>query len=360
MGVLLHAIGGLCSAIFYLPFKRVRGWAWESYWLVGGIASWIIMPTLLAWMMVPDLAGLLREAPRSSLAWSYTFGVLWGIGGLTFGLTVRYLGIALGVAMALGWCASFGTLLPPIFSGEFSSVISATSGQVVLGGVAVCVAGIVVNGMAGFSKERELPEERKKEVVKEFNYRKGLLVATFCGIASACMSYGFAAGKPIAELAVQRGTPALWQNLPVLVVVLLGGFTTNALWCAALNVKNRSWGDYLKRNPHSPAAAEETGRKWISPIMANYLFALLAGAIWYMQFFFYSMGTTRMGKYEFSSWTLHMASIMIFGTICGVLLKEWSGVKRKTWWLVIGGLAVLVISTWIVGYGNYLAAKGGH
>src|SRR5665213_2966034 len=231
LGVVLHAIGGLCSAIFYLPFKRVRGWAWESYWLVGGVSSWIIMPWLIASMIVPDLAGVLREAPQSSLVKSYIFGALWGFGGLTFGLTVRYLGIALGVAMALGYCALFGTLMPPIVAGEFGDILSKTSGQVVLAGVAVCVVGILINGWAGISKEREMSEEHKKATIREFDFRKGVLVATFCGIASSCMAYGFAAGKPIAELAVKHGTPQLWKNLPVLVVVLLGGFTTNVLWC---------------------------------------------------------------------------------------------------------------------------------
>jgi L-rhamnose-H+ transport protein len=217
----------------------------------------------------------------------------------------------------------------------------------------VCLAGILINGWAGMSKQRELPARLQKAVVREFNFRKGVLLATFCGIASACMAYGFAAGRPIAELAVQRNTPGLWRNLPVLVVVLLGGFTTNAVWCVALNMRNGTWGDYFSYRHYGERSGQSTLTR--TTVAANYLFAMLAGSTWYMQFFFYSMGTTKMGAYGFSSWTLHMASIMIFGTLCGVLLREWAHVSRRTQWLVVAGLLVLVASTLIVGYGNYLA-----
>jgi len=378
LGVLLHSIGGLCSAVFYLPYLRVRGWAWESYWIVGGVFSWIVMPALLAGIMVDGLPDILSGVSATQFWSCFAFGALWGVGGLMFGLTVRYLGVALGVAMALGYCAAFGTLMPPIFAGEFGEVTGSFAGRVVLVGVGVCLAGIVINGWAGWSRDRDLPEEKKREVVQEFNFGKGVVVATICGIFSACMSYGFAAGKPIAAAAVEAGTPSLWSNLPVLVIVLWGGFTTNFIWCMGLNLKNRTWVNYLGRwrtekvdevaseDGHSPveeAAAASGAAHPVSeenksvPILANLLFAACAGSIWYFQFFFYSMGTSRMGKYEFSSWTLHMASIMIFGTVCGILLKEWRGVSRRTWVWVYAGLAVLVASTLIVGYGNYTAVQ---
>ena len=240
LGVLLHAIGGLMSAIFYLPFRKVKHWAWESYWIVGGVFSWIIAPWIIALLAVPNLTTILKEAPPKSLFWSFFFGMLWGVGGATFGLTVRFLGFALGMAMALGYCAAFGTLLPPIFNGEFGGVVRTVPGLIVLGGVAVCLAGIVMSGLAGVAKERELPGEAKQASVKEFSFKKGVWVATFCGIMSACMSYGFEAGKPIAALAVAHGAPELWKNLPVLIVVLAGGFTTNFIWCLALNLRNRT------------------------------------------------------------------------------------------------------------------------
>lgn len=365
LGVVLHAIGGLASAVFYLPYRKVKHWAWESYWLTGGVFSWIVAPWLIASLMVPDLLTVLRDAPAKSLLWSYFFGALWGVGGLTFGLTVRYLGFALGTAMALGYCAAFGTLLPPIVSGEFTGVVKTAAGIIVLAGVAVCLFGIVISGLAGISKEREVPEQEKKAAIKEFSFVKGVWVATFCGIMSACMSYGFAAGKPIAALAVHHGASELWKNLPVLIVVLSGGFTTNLIWCLILNVRNKTGADYFRREVGVQALACSSAvaggdklklelQPERVPLLANYLFSALAGTIWYLQFFFYGMGTSQMGRFDFSSWTLHMASIIIFGTVVGVCLSEWKGVSRRTHRLMKFGLVVLVASTVVIGYGNYL------
>src|SRR6267142_6228293 len=202
LGVVLHAIGGLMSAIFYLPYRKVKHWAWESYWLAGGIFSWIVAPWLFALVGVPDLLKVLGAAPRKSLFWSYVCGALWGIGGLSFGLTVRYLGLALGTAMALGYCAAFGTLFLPILRGQFADIVHEHSGRIVLAGVGVCLIGIVISGLAGISKEREMSEKEKKAAIQEFSFVKGFWVATFCGILSACMSYGIDMGKPIAEIAV--------------------------------------------------------------------------------------------------------------------------------------------------------------
>lgn len=347
LGVLLHAMGGLASASFYLPYRRVKGWSWETYWLVGGVISWIVAPWIFALVKTPHLLTVLGEAPSEALFWTYFFGVLWGIGGLTFGLTMRYLGIALGMAMALGYCAAFGTLLPPLFRGELEGIARTSAGQTVLSGVLLCLSGIVVSGLAGRSKERELTDEQKQAVIHEFCFGKGVLVATVSGILSACMSYGFAAGKPIANIAVRKGTDPLWQNLPVLVVVLAGGFTTNVLWCVFLNLRNATTRDYLGANL-------KTGLIPSAALGKNYLFCAAAGTIWYLQFLFYGMGNTLMGKFEFSSWTLHMASIMIFGTIWGLILKEWKGSSPRTHALNLLGLLILVASTVVVGYGNYL------
>jgi L-rhamnose-H+ transport protein len=347
LGVILHAIGGFASASFYLLFRGVKGWSWESYWLVGGVFSWVVAPWLVALILIPELRQVLSEAPRSALLWSYLFGVLWGIGGLTFGLTMRYLGIALGMAMALGYCAAFGTLIPPLFRGELEGFARTTAGATVLFGVGVCLAGIIVSGLAGRNKERELTAEQKLAVIHEFSFIKGVFVATVSGILSACMSYGFAAGKPIAELAVKHGAHSLWQNSPVLVVVLAGGLTTNLIWCLFLNVRNGTAGDYLG-NPRQGAAIPTAN------LGKNYLLCAGAGTVWYLQFLFYGMGTTLMGKFDFSSWTLHMASIMIFGTLWGLGLKEWKGSSPRTYALNAAGLFILVSSTIIVGYGNYL------
>lgn len=392
IGVFYHWLGGLASASFYIPYRGVKKWSWETYWLVGGFFSWIIAPLTLASLLVPELWASIAATPGATLFWAYFFGAMWGIGGLTFGLTMRYLGIALGMAVALGFCAAFGTLVPPIFAGEFGKILGTSSGQVILLGVLACLAGIGVSGLAGMSKEKELSPEQKAATVKEFNFKKGMLVATFSGILSSCFAYGLAAGKPLADLSkdalLRAGGSDLWQNLPVLVIVLWGGFTTNFIWCVILNIKNRSSHEYLNMRPSAvaevsaaegvmlSAAAEESvvqdasaashggpagpsSHSGPAPLLRNYFFSALAGIIWYLQFFFYSMGQTKMGTYEFSSWTLHMASIIIFSTLWGIILHEWKGTSRRTHVLIGIGLAVLIGSTVIVGYGNFLGAVPG-
>src|ERR1043166_2789234 len=269
-GVVLHALGGFAAGSFYIPFKRVRHWAWESYWLVGGFFSWIIMPWTVAWLVCPNLLSVLRASPGRSLLWSYFFGVLWGIGGLTFGLSIRYLGMSLGYALALGFCAAFGTLIPPIFNGQFPAMTAALSGWITLAGVLVCLAGIAVCGRAGVAKESELSAGQKLAVIREFSFTKGVWVAVFAGVMSACMAFAIAAGKPIAALAVEHGTPALWQNTPIFVIILAGGFTTNFLWCATLNWRNGTARNYIDANGPS--------------LLLNYLFSALAGITWYLQF----------------------------------------------------------------------------
>ena len=381
LGVFFHWLGGLASGSFYVPFRRVRVWAWETYWLVGGFFSWILVPWILGFFMTRDLPRVLGSAPGSSIFWTYAFGVLWGLGGLTFGLTMRYLGMSLGMAVALGYTAAFGTLMPPIFRGQFASdVLGTRSGLVILAGVGICMLGIVFAGAAGMSKEKEMSEEQKKAAIKEFNLKRGLAVATFSGVMSACFAYGLAAGDPIKDLTVRFGTPALWQGLPVLVVLLLGGFTTNFVWCVLLNIRNRTGYQYfsselrgalpdradeliLENATDAPGEemaeaaplAELPARR--APMLSNYFFSALAGTTWYMQFFFYTMGETQMGRYKFSSWTLHMASIMIFSTLWGIALKEWKGAGARTRLLVGLSLMVLVGSTIVVGYGNYLGTR---
>jgi L-rhamnose-H+ transport protein len=378
LGVLFHWLGGLASGSFYVPYRGVKRWAWETYWLVGGFFSWIIAPWLLGSLMTRDLLAVLSETPSRTLFWSFFFGLLWGVGGLTFGLTMRFLGLSLGMAVALGLCAAFGTLMPPIFSGVFmSQVLGTRSGRVILIGILMCLLGIAAAGLAGICKEHALSPEQKTATIKEFDLKRGLAVATLSGVMSACFAYGLAAGAPIKALTLRHGTPVLWQGLPVLVVVLIGGFTTNFLWCLALNIKNRTGGQYFTFKPteYSPAidevivetALDAPSREMTEhitavkkdaqntvPIFSNYLFCALAGTTWYFQFFFYTMGETQMGKYGFSSWTLHMASIIIFSTLWGLALKEWRGAGTAAMRLLSLALLLLVGSTVIIGYGNYL------
>ena len=340
LGVVLHALGGFAAGSFYIPFKKVKKWAWESYWLVGGFFSWMIAPWVVAYLVCPDVFSILTSAPKSSVLWAYLFGVLWGIGGLTFGLTMRYLGMSLGYALALGFCAAFGTIIPPVFMHKFMGMLGQSSGLVTLGGVVVCLSGIVVCGKAGVWKEAELSSEQKKAAVAEFDFKKGIWIAIFAGVMSACMAFGIQAGEPIAKVAVLKGTAGLWQNTPVFIVIFAGGFTTNFLWCAFLNIKNRSAMNYIS----GPIGSQ----------LSNYLFSSLAGITWYCQFMFYGMGTTKMGKYNFSSWTIHMAFIIAFSNMWGLLFHEWKGSSRKTHRMIFTGIIILVASTLVVGLGAYI------
>jgi L-rhamnose-H+ transport protein len=264
IGVIFHWLGGLASGSFYVPYKGVRKWSWETYWLVGGICSWIVCPVILASLLTHDLGAVLRQQTLSTLWWTYFFGVLWGFGGLTFGLTMRYLGMSLGMGVALGYCAAFGTLLPPIFKSIVPSVpvpetlaqiASSTAGQITLAGVGVCLLGIAIAALAGLTKEREMPEAEKKKSIAEFNFSKGIIVATFSGIMSACFAFALTAGNPIGESSRLAGTDTIWTGLPKLVVVLLGGFTTNFIWCVILNFRNRSGYQYFASRVRTDTSA---------------------------------------------------------------------------------------------------------
>ncbi|HAO80273.1 MAG TPA: rhamnose/proton symporter RhaT, partial [Verrucomicrobia subdivision 3 bacterium] len=306
LGVFLHWCGGLASGSFYVPYKGVKKWSWETYWLVGGFFSWIICPWLFAYFMTNDLFDVLRQQSAGTLAWTYFFGLLWGLGGLTYGLTMRYLGLSLGTGVALGYCAAFGTLVPPIFkaltpnffvfanSPSIVEIAQSTAGKVTLAGVGVCLLGIAIAALAGFTKEREMPEEQKKKSIKEFNFKKGILVATFCGIMSACFAFALQAGKGINVASELAGTNKIWTGLPTLPVLLLGGFTTNFIWCVLLNIKNRTGYQYLashvkaeharhggsgggEHDPAETAAAGNAAADLKIPVLPNYLFSALAG-----------------------------------------------------------------------------------
>jgi L-rhamnose-H+ transport protein len=340
LGVIFHFIGGFASGSFYLPYKKVKGWAWETYWIVGGIFSWLIVPLLAAWLTVPGFVDIIKNADVSVLFYTYLMGLLWGIGGLTFGLSMRYLGMSLGMSVALGFCSAFGALLPSLYYNlypkegktSFTDMLATNSGLVVILSVVVCLIGIAICGKAGMRKEKELSAEQQKEGVKEFNLSKGLIVATISGILSACFSFGIEAGKPMAEVAKAAaeatGSTTLYVNNVTFVVILLGGLTTNFVWCMILNARNKTFSDYTNKK---------------APLGQNYLFAALAGTTWFLQFFFYGMGETKLGNGA-SSWILHMASIIIVSNLWGIKFNEWKGVGKKTFSTLILGVIVILIS----------------
>ena len=341
VGVSLHSAGGFAAGSFYMAFKKVKSWAWESYWLVNGLFTWIIMPWVIAVLTVPQLSAILRGMSLRSAFWTFFFGTCWGIGNLTFGLSLRYLGMSLGMAMTLGLTTTFGTLVPPIFFGKFGELATSVSGLTTLGGIFVCLLGIAACGWAGISKEGELSKEEKQRYIKEFDYKKGITVAIFSGIMSACFAFAVYAGKPIRELAELHNTPTLWSNGPVIVLIMAGGFVTNAGCCLIMNIKNHTVSDYIN------------GRG--APLLNNYIFSAIAGITGFMEFMCYGMGTTQMGRYDFASFSIHLAFVIIFSNMWGLICHEWKGCSRKTFGLITLGLALLMLSTIIMGVGNYRA-----
>lgn len=339
VGMILFTLGGLAGAVFALPFKKVKGWAYESYWLFYAVFGLVIFPWALTLATVPNLATVLRETPGAVLARCFGFGALWGLGGLTWGLMIRYLGIGLGLAIGCGLCSATGTLIPPIVTGKAAELVKDTGSVVVLMGVFGSLAGIAFVGLAGKSKEGELSEAQKRKAVAEFDFKKGMVVALFSGIASAGMNFGLQSGGVMQDAAVSGGTSPKWQGMPVLVVVLLGGFAVNAIWCLLQNVKNKTLGDYTNRN---------------APGSSNILFAGLAGIIWAMQFVCQKVGEPAMGDIAYIGFAIVMGSAIFFSSLVGLLLGEWKGVGGRTKLLLGMGILTLLVSFGVISYGNKL------
>jgi L-rhamnose-H+ transport protein len=341
LGVLIFALGGLAGAVFYLPFKRVKGWAWESYWFIYAVFGLVVVPWVLALVTSPNVLLVLKAAPGKELGYCFLCGAMWGIGGLMWGLMIRYLGVGLGLAIGCGLCSAAGTLVPPLLKGEVALLLHTPAGLASLGGVLVSVIGIILVGGAGISKENELPEEVKKAAVAEYNFKLGLIVAVLSGLMSAGMSFGLQGGATIEKLAqtTEPVTGSTWKGIPVLVVVLLGGFVVNSGWCLLLNVKNRTVGDYLNS---------------AVPLGANLFFAGLAGVVWCSQMVCFKTGEPTMGSLSYIGWSVLMASVILFSTILGIMLGEWKNTSPRTRWLLAIGLAFLVASSVISGYSGYL------
>ncbi|AOW10825.1 L-rhamnose/proton symporter RhaT [Flavobacterium gilvum] len=345
LGIIFHSIGGFSSGSFYMPFKKVKDWAWESYWLVGGFFSWLIVPPLAAYLTIPNFPEIISAASPTIKTVVYLMGLIWGIGGLTYGLGVRYLGMSLGNSIVLGFCSTFGALVPSIYYNfypaegkiSFTDMLASTGGRLVLIGVLVCVLGIAISGRAGILKEKDFGMEDGNNE-QEFSLVKGLIIAVISGILSSFFNFGIEAGKPMAEAAVVQGCNPLFQNNVTYIVVLWGGLTTNFIWCMYLNFKNKTFKDYTNTK---------------TPIAKNVTFSAIAGTMWFLQFFFYGMGESKLGNGA-SSWILHMSTIILTANFWGFYLKEWTGVSKKTFSTFLLGIGLIMLSIVLVGIGNSL------
>ncbi len=353
LGVLFHFIGGFASGSFYMPYKKVKGWSWESFWIVGGLFSWLIVPPVAAYLTIPGFADIIKQTPSATLISTFTMGLLWGIGGLTYGLGVRYLGVSLGSSIILGLCSLFGAIIPSIYyqfnpvtgKDTFHDLTSTTWGQTVLLGLVICLIAIVICGKAGAMKDKDLGSTGTDAAGSEFKLVKGLVLAIVSGVLSACFSFGIEAGTSMGTTANDIWKTAhpgqgefLFRNNVIFVVILWGGLTTNFTWCMILNARNKTFGDYTNKQ---------------SPLAKNYLLCALGGTMWFLQFFFYGMGESKMGNGA-SSWILHMSFIILIANMWGLVLKEWKGVSKKTSTTIVIGIATIILSVLVVGYGNSL------
>ncbi len=336
IGLLIIAVGAFCQSSSYVPINKVKSWSWESYWLVQGVFAWLVFPLLGAMLAVPaghSLTELFASAPAFNVAMTVVFGVLWGVGGLTFGLSMRYLGVALGQSVALGTCAGLGTIMGPLLLNVFFPELNALDRLTfaVIIGVVVTLAGIAIIGVAGSMKAASLSEEEKREAVKDFNFPKGIAIALLSGLMSGCFNVGLEFGKDINFGAL---TPDMYKTLPATFLVTLGGFVTNAVYCFYQNSKNNTWADY------------KNGSVWGN----NLVFCALAGALWYSQFFGLSLGKGFLVSSPVLTtlaFCILMALNVVFSNVWGIILHEWRGCSKQTIAVLLTGIAVLVLSCFL-------------
>lgn len=334
LGMLIFCGGGLAGATFLLPARGIKGWSYESWWFMYVFTGLIVFPPLICLFTVPDFLDVVFSAPGSVIARCAGFGAMWGVGALAWGLMVRYLGIGLGLAIGCGLCAATGTLIPPIATGHAADLVKDASALTVLAGVAGSLLGIVFVGLAGKSKESEMPEEVKKQAVAEFDFKKGIVTAVIAGVFSAGMNFGLQGAEVIEQAAVAAGAKECWRGMPVIMVVLWGGFAVQSVWCLQQNFKNRSFGDYAR------------------PSLVNILLCASVGLIWVMQFVCTKSGEPLMGELKYISFAVVMASTIFFSTLIGVLLGEWKGVGAKTKLYLIVGTLTLVASFCVISFGS--------
>lgn len=340
-GTLFHACGALCASLCYTPQKKIRAWSWETYWLAQAAFCWLILPVIGAMLTIPELGSVLAEAPKLAMARSFGLGALYGIGGIAFGVAIRYIGFALTYSLAVGLSSVLGTLLPPLIAGNLGVMLAGRGGSWIIGGVLLGTAGIALCGRSGWLKEGDLTRDAAPTT---FSARRGLPLCLLAGVLSAVFSFSLAAGQPVADVAAAHGAGHFQGNV-IYLFSNTGAFLTSAVYCFRLGRRNRSLGEFTAGGGGA--------------LGANWLLAALSGALWYFQFFFYGLGHTRMGTYDFTSWALHMIMLVAFSNVLGLVLREWRGCQPRTMRVLATALTVLVTAVLAIAYGNYLGSASG-
>lgn len=335
-GILLIATGAFSSGSFAVPFGKIKGWGWETYWMIFSTGAYIIFPLLACLVFAPNFMDIIRSTDSKTIIAVFLLGAVYGVGNLSFGLALRYLGLSLGYALSLGLMLAIGTLIPPMLDGRLDVMLQKEGGMLLIYGVITACFGIALSAWSGILKDKQVSESAKKESVGEFNLVKGVLAAALVGVTGSAMSLGFERGLPISETASNAGVDALFTMMPLLVVLFLGTFVTTIFWCGFLGYKNGTLKNYTK------AASSKV-------LTANYIFGLLAGLLWFSQFIVYGMGKSKMGPFTFTSWGILMALTIVFATVWGLIRGEWKGTSKKVWFLMILSLVIIIVSSFMIG-----------
>ncbi len=340
LGVALHAVGAFFAATCYTPQKRVKRWSWQTYWLTQAAFCWFLLPIAGAMATIPELAVVLRAAPRDAMLNSFLLGAAYGIGGTAFGISIRYIGFSLTYAIAVGLSSVLGTLIPPIVRGTLGATLNKPGAEWIVAGIMVGAIGIAAAGWAGRLKELDLTAKDSKG---EFSLTKGLALSLLAGVLSAVYGFALEAGEPIADVATAHGA-GVWRGNVVYIFSNTGAFLTTAIYCLHLHRKHRTLGEIVEL-PAGPGEAR---------LPVNWAMAIITGLFWYGQFFFYNLGHVRMGHYKFTSWAIHMIMLVLFSNVVGIALREWRTCRRLTHGTIASALVVLVAAVLLLTYGNHL------
>jgi len=336
-GVLYHAVGASGAALCYTPQKGVKGWSWQTYWLAQALVCWLIMPLVVAYLTIPQLSIVLKEAPVAAMQRSFLLGIAYGVGGTAFGIAIRYVGFSLTYAIAVGISCVLGTLLPPLIHGTLGDVLKSNGAVFLTIGVAMGAIGIALCGVAGRNKEKDIAADVNNKT--EFSLAKGLPLCFLAGILSALYGFSLDQGQPIADVAAKYGAGNFQGNV-IYIFSNTGAFISTLLYCLYLHKKDKTFYQYGNASGNN--------------LSVNYLLSILTGLLWYGQFFFYGLGHVRMGTYKFTSWAIHMIMLVLFSSVAGLIMKEWKQCSSKTLRWLFGALLVLVIAILLLTYGNYL------
>lgn len=363
LGIALHALGGIAAATCYISQKGTAQWSWQTYWIVFCLVAWFLMPLGISALTAPDLDAVLRQAPHDVAAKVFLCGLLYGFGGMAFALAIRRIGFSMTYGMAIGISAVFGTVVPQILDGTLISNFQKPGGLMVLTAFVLSMVGVAVCGRAGFLKERELRAKGGDDT--GFDMKNGLWLVVLAGVLSGIFGVGAAAGSPIDEIARQHGTVAGFAGYPKYIFLTGGALLTNLVWWLIVCVRRGTLHEFIEvpagrnRRDLDEAGADDEVRAVLAAgrLALYYVLAAIGGVLWFIQFVFYELGHADMGNFKFISWGIHMAMLVFFSFIVGLVFREWQQCQRRTIGVLVTGLAIMVLSFGLITYGSLIGER---